>query len=165
MKKRSLSGVLSFLMVFLLAALISASATMCFAETFHLNCDAPLVIGVCCGGAFIAALSMLPRRRWILLTAEGLLMIALVLWQRPRVEAGLQAVLFRVTSQYAKDFPVPILGTQEGEALWFVLPMGLLLAWVIAWVCARKGSALPAALACLPIMVSCLVTVGIAPVL
>lgn len=165
MKKLRFSGFFSFLMTFLLSALVSASAVMCFAETFRLECDEKTVIGLCCAGAFLAALSMLPRRRWILLAAEGLLMTAAALWQRPLLEAAFQSVLFRVTTQYAKDFPVTVVGSQEGDALWFLLPLGLALAWVTAWVCSRKGSALPVALACLPILVSCLVTVGIAPAL
>lgn len=165
MKNLVFSGLLSFLMTFLLSALISASAAMCFSQTFRLECDERIVIGFCCGAAFLAALSMLPRRRWILLAAEGLLLTTAALRQLPRLDAGFQAVMLRVTTQYAKDFPVKVIGSQEGDALWFVLPLGLLLAWITAWVCSRKGSVLPEALACLPVLVTCLMTVGIAPVL
>ena len=165
MKKKGFSGAASFLMTVLLSAGISGSAVMCFAESFQLVCIIETV-GMFCGcAALFAALTMIPRRKWLFFAPEALVLWGVAVWKLPQLKEGFQAVLLRVTTQLSKDFPIPVMGSSEGDALWFLLPLGLLLAWVTAWVCSRKESALPVALVCAPILVCCLLTVGIAPVL
>ncbi len=164
MRNKRFFTIASFGMTVLLSALISIAATMCFAETFQLDCSVETVTVFCCAAAVLAAFSMAPRHRWILFTAEILILCGVALWQLQQLKAGFQVVLLRVTTQFAKDFPVSVMGSSEGEALWFLLPLGLLISWVTAWVCNRKGSALPVGLICAPVLVCCLLTVGIAPI-
>ena len=164
MRNKRFFTIASFSMTVLLSVLISTAATMCFDETFRLDCSLETVTVFCCGSALFAAFSMAPRRRWILFIAETLVLCGAALWQLQQLKAGFQVVLLRVTTQFAKDFPVSVMGSSEGEALWFILPLGLLISWVTAWVCSRKGSALPVGLVCAHVLVCCLLTVGIAPI-
>lgn len=163
MKRTKAANTFAFIMGVLLSVLVSSAAAMCFAESFRLDCAPEIVLSVCGAASLIACLSMLPRRRWIVLLVEAATLCIIAIWQLPQLKSGLQAVLLRVTTQLAKDFPVPVMGNSGGEPLWFVLPLGILLAYAAAWVAGGKGSFLPLIFTCSPILVCCLLTVGIAP--
>lgn len=164
MKKKVFSVAASCLMSAILATWIGTSAVLCFAETFELECTAETAVLVCAVGAAVFSLGMLPRRRWPVLVVQALAAVAAAFRLQPQLKAGFERMLFQVTTELARNFPVAITGCSEGDARWFLLPLGLLIVWVTAWVCSRKGSALPVALVCGPVLVCCLLTVGIAPI-
>lgn len=164
MKKKVFSVAASCLMSAILATWIGTAAILCFAETFELEYTLKTAVLVCAAGAMIFSVSMLPKRRWLVFAVEVLAVFAAASQLLPQLKAGLERVVLQVTTQLAKDFPISIRGSSEGDARWFLLPLGLLIVWVIVWVCQRKGSALPVALVCAPILVCCLLTVGIAPI-
>ena len=164
MKKRFFSIAASCLMSVILATWIGTSAILCFAETFELECTVKTAALVCAGGAAVFSLGMLPKRRWPVLVVEALAVLVAVSQLRPQLKAGFERTLFQVTTELARNFPVAITRSSEGDARWYLLPLGLLIVWVTVWVCQRTGSALPIALVCGPVLVCCLLTVGIAPV-
>lgn len=164
MKKRFFSIAASCLMSVILATWIGTSAILCFAETFELECTVKTAALVCAGGAAVFSLGMLPKRRWPVLVVEALAVFAAVSQLRPQLKAGFERTMFQVTTELARNFPVAITRSSEGDARWYLLPLGLLIVWVTVWVCQRTGSALPIALVCGPVLVCCLLTVGIAPV-
>lgn len=163
MKHRPVAKVFSFLMTALLSASISISAIMCFAETFELKCEFSVVCAVCASAALIFSVSVLPRRGGLVAIVEAGVLLVVLLWQWLLVSGSFQAVLYSVTTRLTKSFHLKILGSGSGDPLWFLLLAGVLLAWAVAWVCGGKGSAVPLVLACLPVFVSCLLVVDIAP--
>lgn len=164
MKKSVFSSAASCLMSVILATWIGVSAILCFAETFELECTVKTAALVCVAGAVVFSLGMLLKRRWLVLVVEALAAVAAAFRLLPQLKAGFERMLFQVTTELARNFPVVITGRSEGDARWFLLPLGLLIVWATVWVCQRKGSALPIALVCGPVLVCCLLTVGIAPV-
>jgi len=164
MKKKIFSVVASCLMSVILATWIGTSAVLCFAETFELECLTKTAALVCAGGAVVFSLGMLPKRRWLALAVEVLAMFAAAYQLQPQLKAGFERMLFQVTTELAKNFPVAITASSEGDARWFLFPLGLIIVWVTSWVCSRKGSTLPVALVCGPVLVCCLLTVDIAPI-
>ena len=162
MKKGRVSCLLSYCMTVLQAALIGVAIVLCFSESFGLDCPLELTAGICSVTAMIAAGLGLFRNRLVFPVAGSVLCLFGV-WQRAKLQEGLLAVLLPVTTRLARDFPIPVIGNRQGEMLWFLLPLGVLVTWITAWVYSRKGSALPVLLVCTPVLVCCLLMVDIAP--
>ena len=156
----------TFLISVVLAGLISFSCIMCLQEAFSLACR-PVMLLVCCTvSAVLASVAMLPRRIWPFVLTGWLLLGVLLVWQRAAVVQSVQYVLYQVTSEYALCFEgVPILGTPEGSGFWLLFLLGVPLAWLTAWIASREGSTALVIMACVPILVICLMIVDVAPVL
>ena len=133
MKKKVFSVAASCLMSAILATWIGTSAVLCFAETFELECTVKTAVLVCAVGAAVFSLGMLPKRRWPVLVVEALAAVAAAFRLQPQLKAGFERMLFQVTTELARNFPVVITDNSEGDARWFLLPLGLLI------VCTDKG--------------------------
>lgn len=162
MKKRRFSCLLSYCMTVLQATLIGTAIVLCFSESFYLDCPLELTTGICAVTAMIAAVFGLFHNR-LVFPAAGAVLCLFGAWQHLKLQEGLLAVLLPVTTRLARDFPIPVIGNRQGEMLWFLLPLGVLVTWITAWVYSRKGSALPVLLVCTPVLVCCLLMVDIAP--
>ena len=156
----------TFLMAAMLAALVSFSGVMCLTEAYGLGCSAPILAAFCCGAALLAAAAMLPRRSWPYALAAAVLWLAVLIWQHKAVVESFQAVLFRISGEWALCFEnVQIVGREGGNPLWVLAAFGVPLAWLTAWVASREGSAVLVLLACMPVLLLSLIIVDLAPVL
>lgn len=155
----------TFLMAFFMAALVSFSCLMCLVDAFELGCNAVTLLVWCCAAAAIFAGIMRFRRVGIISAAIALAAMALIIWLRSPLWASFQAFLFPVTSTYAKCCPsFTVHGQEGGSPVYFLLLLALPLAWVTAWTAGREGSALLVLLACMPVLLLCLIIVDVAPV-
>lgn len=156
----------TFLIAAMLAALVSFSGTMCLADAYSMDCSRTVLLACCCTAAVLAAASMWPRRSWPLALAAAVLYLAVLVWQREPMENSLQAVLFRISGEWALCFEnVQIIGQEGGDPLWILAALAVPLAWLTAWVSSREGSAILVLLACMPVLLLSLIIVDIAPVL
>ena len=164
--RRNRMRVSTALMAVLLAGLISFSCIMCLQAAFSLQCRPGMLLVVCGAGAVLAVASLCPRRSWPFTVAVVVGCGMLLFWQRAAVAQSIGYVLYRVTSEYALCFEgFQVLGQPEGSAFWVLAALGLPLAWLTAWIVGREGSSLLVMMACLPVLVICLMIVDIAPVL
>jgi len=156
----------AFSMSVLLSALISFSCIMCLQDAFSLACRPIMLLVLCVAAAFAATLSMCPKRSGVFVAAVFLLYAAVLLWQRGALIASVQYVVFCVTQEYALCFAgIPVVGQADGSAFWTLAAWSIPLVWITAWVCSREGMTALVVLACLPILVLCLIVVDVAPVL
>lgn len=156
----------TFLMAVLLAVLVSFSCVMCLKEAFGMAANTGLLLAVCCGSSLLASFAMAPRRSWPFVLAGGLVYLAVVLWKRALLLESLEYLLFRISREYAACFQgLQIVGSTAGDAEWILAALGIPLAWLTAWVTSREGSAVLVIMACLPVLILCLIIVELAPVL
>lgn len=156
----------TFLIAVLLAVLISFSAVMCLEDAFQLGCDRILLLGVCAGASVLAAVFMGPRRCWPLLLTGLLTGLVVLIWQRTALVEDVNHFLYRVTGEYALCYSgFRTLGQAGTDSNWLLMVLAVPLAWLTVWVASREGSAVLVIMACLPILVLCLLIVDLAPVL
>lgn len=149
-----------------LAALVSFSGVMCLNDAFLLEADSRKLLLCCCGSSLLAALAMWPRRCWPqVLGAAALLLLGIYL-RFDTLLASLDLLMYQITGVYAPCFSnVQILGEPGGDPFPCLLVLGILLSWITAWASSREGSVLFVPLACLPVLILCLMVIEIAPVL
>lgn len=153
----------TFLMATLLASLIPLAALMCLSETFLLERGLGQMLPLCLLMGAAAALSVMPRRYWPILAAEGVALLLFVEWNRENVLDSFRRLLYDITSRYTRPYGVTPMGISGGDAFVALIIIGCLLALLVAWVCSGRHSAIPVAVICLPILVLCLLVVDIAP--
>jgi len=153
----------TFLLSALLASLIPLAALMCLSETFLLGRGLGQMLPLCLLMGAAAALSVMPRRYWPVLAAEGAALLLFVEWNRENVLESVQRLLYDITSRYTRPYGVTPMGASGGDSFAALVIIGLLLALLVAWVCSGRHSAIPVAVFCLPILVLCLLVVDIAP--
>lgn len=164
--RRSTMTVPVFLMAVLLGTLLSFSCVMCLHDAFALDGEPLILLAVCCGASVLSAAAMWPKRGWILTVAACLIGIVFLFWNREPVVIGFLHTLHRITSEYAACYEaVQVVGQAGGGSNWVLSALGVPLAWLMVWIISREGSALLAVLACLPILLLCLVIVDLAPIL
>lgn len=152
------------LLSILVAAAVSFSAVMCLVDAFALGCDPTVLLAVCGGGALIATCAMLPRRTWLMTLGGAVLYLAALIWQRPVVEESLQGFLYQVTSEFAMCYRDVTVTGYPADCLPLVAALSLPLAWITARVVCREGNAMLVLVACLPVLILCLIIVDVAPV-
>lgn len=164
--KQDRVSVSTLLIAVILAILVSYSCVMCLQDAFSLGCAPLKLLSVCAAASVLSGAAMWPKRSWPFFMTGLIVYLAVLLWQR---EALLQSVghfLYRVTSEYAYCFPqMPVIGREATDAAWVLSVLGVPLAWLTAWVVSREGSVALVILACLPVLVVCLVIVDLSPVL
>lgn len=164
MARTRISGA-GFLLAVLLAAAISFSALMCLKEAFSLGGSVLTLLAICGAAAVLSACAMVPWRRWPITVAAGLSWLGAACWQRAALLQGAQALLFAVTTEYGQVFDgIAIMG-QAGDCLLFLSFLAVPMAWITAWTVCREGNILFLLLACLPVLLLCLMIVELAPVL
>lgn len=156
----------TFLMAFLTAAVVAFSSLMCLVEAFQLPCNPVPLLAWSCGVAAVSAGAMWFRRTGLVSALAGVLLLALILWFRMQLLESLQGFLYAFSQQYILAYPgFPLHGLEGADPTAFLLLLSVPLAWLTAWVTGREGSTLLVILACMPILVPCLIIVDIAPVL
>ena len=164
MKKQRMT-VSTFLMAFLLAALVSFASLMCLNDAFLLSCDRATLLAWACGAAAVGAGAMWFRRSGVVSAMAGVVFLGLMVWFRGPLSESFQGFLYAVTSEYALCYPsMTVLGQADASPMVFLMFLAVPLAWLTAWTSSREGSALLVLLACAPVLLLCLIIVDIAPV-
>ena len=155
-----------FLMAVLLGTLLSFSCMMCLQDAFALDGDPLLLLTVCGGASVLAAVAVGLKRSWILTAAVFVLEIGFLFWNREVVIGGCLHTVYRITSEYAACYTaVQILGQEGSGSIWVLAALAIPLAWLMVWIVGREGSVVLVILACMPVLLLCLVIVDLAPVL
>ena len=155
----------TLLLALVLAVLLSFSAVMCLADAFSLSFDRLHLLLVCGAASFAAASSMLPRKVWVTALPLFAIWFGIMVWLREPLQQSFWAVLHAITTEYASVYGgIAVMG-QAGNGLLFLAFLSVPFGWLTAWIVCREGNALFLLLACLPILLLCLIIVDIAPVL
>ncbi len=164
--KQTRMTVSTFLLAFLTAALVAFSCLMCLVDAFYLPSSPLVLLAGSCGIAAVGAGAMWFRRTGLFSAALGVVLLALIFWFRSPVTASLWSLLHAISVQYSLAYSAfPVFGEEGGDPTIFLLLLAVPLAWLTAWVTAREGSALLVLLACMPVLLLCLILVDLAPVL
>lgn len=164
MKKPRMT-VSTFLMAFLMAALVSFSTLMCLNDAFLLSCDRATLLAFACCAAAVSTGAMWFRRAGMVSAISGVVFLGVIFWLRGPLSGSFQGFLYAVTAAYARCYPsMNVMGLADASPMVFLMFLGFPLAWLTAWATSREGSALLVLLACAPALVLCLIIVDIAPV-
>ena len=164
MKKQRMT-VSTFLMAFLMAALVAFASLMCLNDAFTLSCDGATLLAWCCAAAAVSAGAMWFRRAGLVSAIAAAVYLGLLFWFRMPLSESFHGFLHAATSLYARCYPsMTVLGSADTSPLLFLFFLAVPLAWLTAWVTSREGSALLVLLACAPVLVLCLIIVNVAPV-
>ena len=153
------------LLAFFLAVLVSFSAMMCLVDAFSLQCNLLHLLAVCGAASLASACAMLPKKIGVMSLGALAVFLGLLIWLRNPMLQSLLAVVHGITQEYASVYAAISVMGPDGDSLLALSAAAMWLSWITAWIVSREGNALFLVLACLPVLILCLMIVELAPVL